>query len=62
MALKLVVLTAYALIIIFVGIAGLRRTRSFSDYFLGGGKVGFRQMAPLIAEYANLQVHTVEQV
>ena len=24
---------------------------------LGGGKIGFRQMAPLIAEYANLQVH-----
>ena len=26
---------------------------------LGGGKMGFRQMAPLIAEYANLQVHAV---
>jgi len=26
---------------------------------LGGGKIGFRQMAPLIAEYANLKVHTV---
>lgn len=26
---------------------------------LSGGKIGFRQMAPLIAEYANLQVHTV---
>jgi hypothetical protein len=28
---------------------------------LGGGKIGFRQMAPLIAEYANLQVHAVER-
>ncbi|MNI98610.1 hypothetical protein D3C73_1574870 [compost metagenome] len=24
---------------------------------LGGGKLGFRQMAPLIAEYANLKVY-----
>jgi hypothetical protein len=28
---------------------------------LRGGKIGFRQMAPLIAEYANLQVHVVER-
>ncbi len=27
---------------------------------LGGGKIGFRQMAPLIAEYANLTVRRVE--
>jgi hypothetical protein len=27
---------------------------------LGGGKIGFRQMAPLIAEYSNFKVHTVE--
>lgn len=26
---------------------------------LGGGKIGFRQMTPMIAEYANLQVHAV---
>jgi hypothetical protein len=26
---------------------------------LGGGKIGFRQMAPLIAEYANLEVYAV---
>jgi hypothetical protein len=26
---------------------------------LGGGKIGFRQMAPLIGEYANLTVHRV---
>lgn len=24
---------------------------------LGGGKVGFRQLAPMIAEYANLKVY-----
>lgn len=28
---------------------------------LGGGKIGFRQMAPLIGEYANLQVQGVER-
>lgn len=26
---------------------------------LGAGSLGFRQMAPLIAEYANLQVHVL---
>jgi len=26
---------------------------------LGGGKIGFRQMAPLMAEYANLTVHRI---
>ena len=25
---------------------------------LGGGKIGFRQMAPLIAEYANMKIYT----
>lgn len=29
---------------------------------LAGGKIGFRQMAPLIAEYANLRVDQVEPV
>ncbi|MGG1519525.1 DUF1961 family protein [Paenibacillus oryzisoli] len=29
---------------------------------LQGGKLGFRQMAPLIAEYANLRVHRVDKV
>ena len=28
---------------------------------LGGGKIGFRQMAPLVAGYANLNVHAVEK-
>lgn len=26
---------------------------------LGGGRIGFRQMTPMIAEYANLRVHQV---
>ncbi|AYY14890.1 DUF1961 family protein [Actinobacteria bacterium YIM 96077] len=29
---------------------------------LGGGKIGFRQMAPLVAEYEDLQVHSVERL
>ncbi|WP_264556540.1 YesU family protein [Halocatena marina] len=29
---------------------------------LEGGSIGFRQMAPLIAEYADLKVHSVEKV
>lgn len=29
---------------------------------LGGGRIGFRQMAPLIAEYADLKVHAVKAV
>jgi len=28
---------------------------------LQGGKIGFRQMAPLIAEYANLKIASVER-
>lgn len=40
MAVKIIVLTAYALMIIIIGIIGLRKTKSFSDFFLGGGNVG----------------------
>jgi len=40
MVLKTFILIAYALTIIVVGVVGLRRTRSFNDYFLGGGTVG----------------------
>ncbi|WP_199620745.1 DUF1961 family protein [Paenibacillus alkalitolerans] len=29
---------------------------------LTGGKIGFRQMAPLIAEYSDLQVHAVKEL
>ena len=28
--------------------------------YLKGGKIGFRQMAPMMAEYANLTVHKIE--
>ncbi len=40
MAVKIIVLGLYALMIITIGIIGLKKTRSFSDFFLGGGKVG----------------------
>lgn len=40
MTLKIVILAAYALMIIWVGFIGLRKARSFSDFFLGGGNVG----------------------
>ncbi|MDX9856710.1 MAG: sodium:solute symporter [candidate division Zixibacteria bacterium] len=40
MVLKVFVLAAYAAMIIWIGIAGFRKARSFSDYFLGGGTVG----------------------
>ncbi|MEN8221765.1 MAG: sodium/solute symporter [Acidobacteriota bacterium] len=40
MAVKIVVLSLYAVMIVVIGIIGLKRTRSFSDFFLGGGKVG----------------------
>ncbi len=40
MLFKIIVLAVYALIIVAVGIIGFRKTRSFSDFFLGGGKVG----------------------
>jgi len=38
--LKITVLSAYFLLTIVVGILGLRKTTSFKDYFLAGGKVG----------------------
>ena len=37
---KVIIVSAFALMIIIIGILGMRRTRSFSDYFLGGGTVG----------------------
>ncbi len=40
MTIKIIVIALYALMIIIVGIIGLKRTKSFSDFFLGGGKVG----------------------
>lgn len=40
MTLKIIVVALYALMIIIVGLLGLRRTKSFNDFFLGGGNVG----------------------
>jgi SSS family solute:Na+ symporter len=40
MAVKIVVIGLYALLIIVVGLLGLRKTKTFSDFFLGGGNVG----------------------
>lgn len=40
MTLKIIVIALYALMIIIVGIIGMRKTKSFSDFFLGGGNVG----------------------
>lgn len=40
MVVKIVVIGLYALMVIVIGIIGLRKTQSFSDFFLGGGKVG----------------------
>ncbi|MDZ7740938.1 MAG: sodium:solute symporter family protein [Bacteroidota bacterium] len=40
MIIKLLVIALYAAIIITVGIIGMRKTKTFSDYFLGGGNVG----------------------
>ncbi|MBW6460847.1 MAG: hypothetical protein K0B08_09755 [Bacteroidales bacterium] len=40
MLIKIIVLSLYALLIVVIGIIGLKKTRSFSDFFLGGGKVG----------------------
>jgi len=40
MEIKLIVILAFALMIIIVGILGLRRTRSFTDFLLGGRSIG----------------------
>ena len=40
MPIKIIVVSAYILMIVIIGIIGLKRTRSFKDYFLGGGKIG----------------------
>jgi SSS family solute:Na+ symporter len=40
MTAKILVLGLYAAMIIVIGLIGLRKTRSFSDFFLGGGRVG----------------------
>ncbi len=40
MVFKITVIALYALMVVIVGIIGMKRTRSFSDFFLGGGNVG----------------------
>jgi len=40
MVIKILVVSVYALVILAIGIMGLKKTQSFSDFFLGGGKVG----------------------
>ncbi|NQU05269.1 MAG: sodium:solute symporter [Calditrichaeota bacterium] len=40
MFIKIMVIAAFMLMIIILGIAGMRKTRSFSDFFLGGGNIG----------------------
>lgn len=40
MAFKIGVIAAYALMVVVVGILGLRKTQSFKDFFLGGGNIG----------------------
>lgn len=40
MAVKIIVIALYAVMIIVIGIVGMRKTKSFSDFFLGGGNVG----------------------
>jgi SSS family solute:Na+ symporter/sodium/proline symporter len=40
MLVKIIVIAVYCIAIIFVGILGLRKTKSFNDFFLGGGNVG----------------------
>jgi SSS family solute:Na+ symporter/sodium/proline symporter len=40
MALKIIILAAFALMTLTVGIIASRKARSFSDFFLGGGEIG----------------------
>lgn len=40
MLIKLVVVTIYLVAIFWIGFLGLKKTKSFSDFFLGGGNIG----------------------
>lgn len=40
MTVKIIVLSLYALMIIIIGIRGFRGTKTFNDFYLGGGNVG----------------------
>lgn len=37
---KTLIVSAFALMIAIIGVLGMRKTRSFADYFLGGGTIG----------------------
>jgi len=40
MAVKIIIVVLYALMIIVIGLLSLRKTKSFNEFFLGGGNVG----------------------
>lgn len=40
MILRIIIISLFCLVIIAAGIIGMRKTKSFNDYFLGGGKIG----------------------
>lgn len=40
MAVKVAVIAAYALMIVYIGLLGMRKTHSFADFFLGGRSIG----------------------
>lgn len=40
MAVKITVVALYALMIVIIGLISLRKTKSFNDFFLGGGNIG----------------------
>ncbi|GAB4164323.1 MAG: sodium:solute symporter [Planctomycetota bacterium] len=40
MVAKLVVLAIYAIVVVAIGFMGMRKTRSFGDFLLGGGNIG----------------------
>lgn len=40
MTVRIIVLSLYALMIIIIGLRGLRGTKTFNDFYLGGGNVG----------------------
>jgi len=37
---RIIIISLFCLLIVVIGIIGMRKTRSFNDYFLGGGKIG----------------------
>lgn len=37
---RIIIISLFCLVIIAIGILGMRKTKTFNDYFLGGGKIG----------------------